>query len=145
MLAPRWRKVVRDLTSTPTRSLLVMLSIAVGVFAIGSVGGARAILGNDLAATYDAAHDSSASINASDIDASFVRSIARMPEIRSADGRSGILLRVRRPDGSRSNMVNAETDVLPRLAAILDALQTAVDAVDVKSCRPRISEAVRIW
>ena len=105
MLAPRWRKVVRDLTSTPTRSLLVMLSIAVGVFAIGSVGGARAILGNDLAATYDAAHDSSASINASDIDESFVRSIARMPEIRSAEGRSGILLRVRRPDGSRSNMI----------------------------------------
>lgn len=105
MLAPRWRKVVRDLTSTPTRSLLVMLSIAVGVFAVGAVGGARAILGNDLAAAYDAAHDSSASINASNLDESFVRSIARMPEIRSAEGRSGILLRVRRPDGSRSNLI----------------------------------------
>lgn len=61
--------------------------------------------------------------------------------------RAAILRKIASPygDGSKSNMVNAETDVLPRLAAILDALQTAVDAVDVKSCRPRVSEAVRIW
>jgi hypothetical protein len=32
-------------------------------------------------------------------------------------------------DGSKSNMVNAETDVLPRLVAVLDTLQTAMDAI----------------
>ena len=61
--------------------------------------------------------------------------------------RAAILRKMASPygDGSKSNMVNAETDVLPRLTAILDALQTAVDAVDVKRCRPRVTEAVRIW
>jgi len=61
--------------------------------------------------------------------------------------RAAILRKMAAPygDGSRSNMINAETDVLPRLTAILDALQTAVDAVDVKRCRPRVTESVRIW
>ena len=43
MLRPRWRKVLRDLWSNKTRTLLVVLSIAVGVFAIGMVGGSRVI------------------------------------------------------------------------------------------------------
>ncbi|MCX6017191.1 MAG: FtsX-like permease family protein, partial [Chloroflexi bacterium] len=105
MLAPRWRKVFRDLASSKARTLLVILSIAVGVFAVGSVGGARVILGHDLAAAYDAANAYSAQISASDLDEAFVRSIARMPELSSAEGRSGLLLRVRRPDGSRSNVI----------------------------------------
>ena len=37
MLAPRWRKVFRDLWSNKTRTILVLLSIAVGVTAIGMV------------------------------------------------------------------------------------------------------------
>jgi hypothetical protein len=61
--------------------------------------------------------------------------------------RAAILRKMAAPygDGSRSNMINAETDVLPRLTAILDALHTAVDSVDVKRCRPRVTESVRIW
>ncbi len=44
MLKPRWRKVLGDLWSNKTRTLLVVLSIAVGVFAVGMVGGARVML-----------------------------------------------------------------------------------------------------
>ena len=40
----RWRKVVRDLGTHKLRSLLVVLSIAVGVFAIGTIAGADAWL-----------------------------------------------------------------------------------------------------
>jgi hypothetical protein len=45
--------------------------------------------------------------------------------------RSAILRKMAAPygDGSKSNMVNAETDVLPRLVAVLDTLQTAMDAI----------------
>ncbi len=34
---PRWAKVLADLTENKTRTLLVVLSIAVGVFAVGMV------------------------------------------------------------------------------------------------------------
>ena len=46
--------------------------------------------------------------------------------------RSAILRKMAAPygDGSKSNMVNAETDVLPRLNAILDTLATALEATN---------------
>ena len=37
MFSPRWRKVLRDLWGNRRRTLLVVLSIAVGVFAVGTV------------------------------------------------------------------------------------------------------------
>ena len=45
--------------------------------------------------------------------------------------RSAILRKIAAPygDGSRSNMVNAETDVLPRINDILTTLQNVVEAV----------------
>jgi len=63
--------------------------------------------------------------------------------------RSAILRKMAAPygDGSRSNMVNAETDVLPRLNAILDTLATTLEATnrDLGSQANKQAEAVRIW
>jgi hypothetical protein len=69
--------------------------------------------------------------------------------------RSSILRKMAAPygDGSRSNMVNAETDVLPRLASILDTLQTAMDTISGSRCHTfgtddadRLKgKSVRIW
>jgi putative ABC transport system permease protein len=104
MFAPRWRKVFRDLWLNKTRTLLVVLSIAVGVFSIGAVAGARAILSRDLAAQYTASNEASATLFASNLDAQFVRSISEMPDVADAQGRSVLLLRV--PLGNeRSNMI----------------------------------------
>jgi putative ABC transport system permease protein len=41
MLNPRWRKVIGDLWSNKTRTFLVALSIAVGVFAVGMIAEGR--------------------------------------------------------------------------------------------------------
>jgi putative ABC transport system permease protein len=41
MLTPRWRKVIGDLWSNKTRTFLVALSIAVGVFAVGMIAEGR--------------------------------------------------------------------------------------------------------
>ena len=45
----RWRKVWRDLREHRVRSLLVVLSIAVGVMAVGTIAGANALLERNLA------------------------------------------------------------------------------------------------
>lgn len=104
MFAPRWRKVIRDLWNNKARTLLVVLSIAVGVFAVGAVAGARTILSRDLAVQYAQTNEQSASISASQLDEQFIRSIRRMPEISDAEGRTVILLRV--PLGeTRSNVI----------------------------------------
>lgn len=104
MLAPRWRKVMRDLWLNKTRTILVVMSIAIGVFAVGTVAGARTILSRDLAAQYALTNNASATIFASDLDEQFVRSIARMPEVAAAEGRRVALLRVPLAE-ARSNLI----------------------------------------
>ena len=51
-LRPRWRKVWRDLWLNKNRTIVVMLSIAVGVFAVGTIASSQVILSRDLQATY---------------------------------------------------------------------------------------------
>ncbi len=104
MIAPRWRKVLRELWLNKTRTVLVVLSIAVGVFAMGALGGARTILERDLAIQYEASHEASMSIAASNLDEAFIRSIVRMPEVEDAQGRSVYFLRAPLGD-TRSNVI----------------------------------------
>jgi putative ABC transport system permease protein len=62
MLSPRWRKVLRDLWSNKTPTILVVLSIAVGVFAVGMITGSRVILRHDMSAAYVASRPYNATL-----------------------------------------------------------------------------------
>ena len=68
MRSVRWRKAVRDLGSHPVRSVLVVLSIAVGVFAVGTIAGANAMLQTGLTTAYESSKPSSATIFAGPFD-----------------------------------------------------------------------------
>lgn len=86
MIAPRWRKVVRDVVGNRTRTLLVVLSITVGVVAVGMVVGAYLIIGNDLPAAYRATNPAHARIFLSEFDQTLVDAVQRMPEVVDAQG-----------------------------------------------------------
>ena len=58
----RWRKVWRDLFEHRIRSVLVVVSIAVGVTAVGTIAGANALLEANLREGYAATRPSSASL-----------------------------------------------------------------------------------
>ncbi len=62
LIRPRWRKVIRDLWDSKSRTVLVVLSIAVGVFAVGTLSATQTILTHDLAAGYAATNPASATI-----------------------------------------------------------------------------------
>jgi putative ABC transport system permease protein len=49
---PRWRKVIADLWTNRTRSVLVILSIAVGLFAIGLIDTLRVVIPSAMAQGY---------------------------------------------------------------------------------------------
>ncbi|NTU80307.1 MAG: ABC transporter permease [Chloroflexales bacterium] len=99
MLAPRWRKVLGDLWSNKTRTLLVVLSIAIGVFAIGMVTGGREILTRDLNGDWNAVNPASASIAANDIDDAMVQVIRRMPGVADAQAARSVTVRAQTPNG----------------------------------------------
>ncbi len=95
MLSPRWRKVLADLWSNKTRTLLVVLSIAIGVFAVGMIADARVRLLRGLSEQYMAGKPFSAVILTRDtFDDDLVQSIRRLPGVDEAEGRRSVTVRL---------------------------------------------------
>ncbi|MEZ4729529.1 MAG: ABC transporter permease [Caldilineaceae bacterium] len=89
----RWRYAWRDVWLHKTRALLVILSIAVGIFAFGSILGAITILQRELPIQYQAIEPASAILHARPFDEAMVDAVRRMPEVASAEGRFRTVVR----------------------------------------------------
>ena len=94
MFRPRWRKVLDDLWGNKARTLLVVASIAVGVFAIGVIAGTYGILSEDLNASYAATNPANVSLVTSPFDPGFVDAIERVDGVAVAEGRREVTVRV---------------------------------------------------
>src|SRR5512145_2354075 len=94
MLSPRWRKAVRDLWCEKLRTLLVLLSITIGVFSIGVILGARSILAREMTASYAAIAPASAVLDTTAFDDEFVAVVRRMQGVREAGGRRIVRARI---------------------------------------------------
>ena len=95
MPSVRWRKVVRDLGVARTRTVLVVLSIAVGVFAVGTIAGANALLQQGLSDAYLASKPASATLSTSPFGDDLVEAVRSMPGIADAEPRRVITVRLR--------------------------------------------------
>jgi putative ABC transport system permease protein len=94
MLSPRWRKILGDLWSYKTRTVVVILSIAVGVFAVGMIAGTQVILTRDMQASYLAIDPPAAILGVSAFDDDLVEAIRRMPQVDEAEGHGGLSVRL---------------------------------------------------
>ena len=94
MLSPRWRKVLRDLAANKARTLLVVLSIAVGVFAVGMIAGANVLLTRGMTEGYRAINPSSAILYTDPFDEELVDVIRRVAGVKEAEGRRSVRVRV---------------------------------------------------
>src|SRR5262245_12942293 len=92
-MSPRWRKVLRDLLNNKTRTALLVLSIAVGVFAVVMIASSRVIMLRDLAIGWFATNPASASLDTESFDDELVQAIRRMPEVGDAEARRIINVR----------------------------------------------------
>lgn len=105
LLAPRWRKVMRDLWTNKTRTILVLLSISVGVSAIGMVMGSQLIVDQSLPAAYAAVNPSNAIMFSLDtFDDDMVESIRAMPELEDAAGLRSVSVRFLTKGGEWRNL-----------------------------------------
>ncbi len=95
MPSVRWRKVFRDLGVARTRTVLVVLSIAVGVFAVGTIAGADALLREGLRDVYLASRPASATIAAAPFDDDLVEAVRGMRGIADAEARRSVTVRLR--------------------------------------------------
>jgi putative ABC transport system permease protein len=94
MIQPRWHKVLLDLWSNKTRTILVVLSISVGVFAIGLVSGMYFIFLHDLDAEYQSVNPHQATIYTSQFDDTLLQAAQRVPGVSQVEGRSSMTARI---------------------------------------------------
>ena len=124
MIAPRWRKVVRDLTGHTFRTLLVVLSIAVGIFAVGVVMGGRGVLLREFDESYAASVAPGATFYTSPFDAHVVDAIGRRPHVLAVDAR--VDLDVRYAYGARADSESSAGWESLSLTALRDPLDVRV-------------------
>ncbi len=93
---PRWRKVLADLWENRSRTVLVVASIAVGVFAIGMIVGAYGVLSTDINLSFAGVHPSNIEIETDPFHEDLVRIVERVPGVSDAEGRRLLSVRARR-------------------------------------------------
>ncbi|HSL30499.1 MAG TPA: ABC transporter permease [Anaerolineales bacterium] len=96
-MKPRWRKIFHDLLDNKARTLLVVLSIAVGVFSIGVIAGAYEIISNDMSASYAANEPANIELRMTNFDGEVLDSIQNQRGVQEAEGRRVFNIRVRVP------------------------------------------------
>ena len=99
LLTPRWRKVWADLWGNKMRTLLVVLSISVGVFAVGMVYSSYLMFERDLALSWGTASPAGATLYADLFDDELVEGIRSIRGVKAAEGRRNVVLRVLGSDG----------------------------------------------
>jgi putative ABC transport system permease protein len=100
MLRPRWRKVLRDLWYQKARTLIVVLSIAVGVFAVGLIVSSQIMLSEDLSAAYAATHPADAILYTDSFEQELVEVVRRVDGVRDAEGRRNVTVRLKVGSGT---------------------------------------------
>ncbi|OGO21520.1 MAG: hypothetical protein A2Y54_05025 [Chloroflexi bacterium RBG_16_51_16] len=95
MINIRWYKVLNDLAGNKTRTLLIVLSMAVGLFAVGVILSARSILSRGLAESFAAINPSTGVVRTGEtFDEQFLASVRSMHDVQAADARRNLAARI---------------------------------------------------
>lgn len=104
MNRPRWSKVFHDLWDHKGRTILVMLTITVGVFAVGFVGDMFFITLVDMDNNYQVANPHAAILFTDQFDDDLIPSLQKVPGVGDVEGRSSLNPRLVLPNGDRLPM-----------------------------------------
>lgn len=123
-----WHKILGDLWGNKLRTLLIVLSIAVGLFAVGTILSARTLLSTGMARSYEAIAPSSGIVRTvQPFDDAFVRAVRGMDAVAEVEARRTIDVRVRTsPEGMPAR---SETWLTLRLFAVADYDRMRVDKI----------------
>ncbi len=99
MIAPRWQKVWADLWSNKTRTVLVVLSIAVGVFAVGSLATTFQVVLADMESDYQSVNPHVATLYTDPFDDAVLSTARRVAGVSDVDGRLTFSTRMKGADG----------------------------------------------
>ncbi len=93
-MRPRWRKIFRDVISNRTRTILVVISIAIGVFAFGTIFAGLIVVQRELRDAYVQTNPASGTITTTAFDAQLVDAVANTRHVAQAQGRRVVTARI---------------------------------------------------
>lgn len=99
-MSPRWRKIWSDLTVNKTRTALVVLSIVVGIFAVGSIAGTSSILSRESRELWEGIDPASATLITTPFEVALADDLAALPEVDAVQIRRSVSGRVSLEDGA---------------------------------------------
>jgi putative ABC transport system permease protein len=110
---PRRRKVLRDLLGYRWRTVLVVVSIAVGVLAVGMIVESRIVLGREMQREFLASSPANAELRLAPFGDDFVAAAARMPGVAAAEGRRTVTVQV---ETGSDEWIDLQLTVIPDFA-----------------------------
>jgi putative ABC transport system permease protein len=99
LLSPRWIKVIRDLFDNKSRTILSVLSIAIGVTAFGGMLTARESIRRNLDLAYRASNPSDITLTVNAVDDELIRWVKTQPKVLDADSANSVNGTVTLPNG----------------------------------------------
>jgi len=122
-MTTRWKKVWADFWSNKTRTFIMVLTILVGVFAVGFNQNLGLLMNRDMDADFLSANPSEATVYISPIDDDMVAIARQVDGVGAVEGRSDVAVQLMQPDGKKIPMQ-------------VDGLKTP-DSVDVNILKPK--------
>ena len=92
-MRPRWRKVFRDLSSHWFRTMLVVISIAIGIFAVGVMLGGREVLMREFEADFEASVPADVTYRTMDFGTDTVTRAESEPDVEEVQARRSVNFR----------------------------------------------------
>ncbi len=122
MIAPRWRKVLRDIWENRTRTILIVLTIAAGVFAIGTMGATTLTIQREFPRQYQSIQPAHLIFSTSPFEADLAKTIGSIQGVTEAEARRSLRVRL---------LENAATDTWGdlQLFGIVDFNDQRVDKI----------------
>ncbi|NDJ55290.1 MAG: ABC transporter permease, partial [Chloroflexi bacterium] len=112
----RWRKVLREIWSNTARTVLVVLSITVGVFAVGTIANSWVVLLDDLNTAYLATNPASATLTVEPFGDDLVSAVESRRDIAQAEGRGGVNVQFLNAEGEKVTISLAAVEDFDELA-----------------------------
>lgn len=140
MFSTRWKKIGRDLSTNLSRTMLVVLSIAVGIFATGAILGARQVLLREFERDFASSNKASFEIYVNGVKSDLVDRIGARSDVIAAEGRRTDSVRLRdvTPGKASGNWESLEMNALPNYDMKIDV----TEPIDVTAWPPRSGEII---
>ena len=152
-MRPRWRKVFRDLSSHWFRTMLVVVSIAIGIFAVGVMLGGREVLLREFEADFEASVPADVTYRTMDFGAGIVAQAESEPDVAAVQARRSVNFRYTwegsKEDRSRCNTsgkrvvtLDLNQDKQPDVWKIYAVKSEGGSKVEVLTCKEQDRKSV---